>query len=214
MLNFNFQSTRALTEEEQILEIIKQHSHSYIDDEYLEIIKEGEKKDLPDDIEPERDDYWLPYSRGEKYQVTQSYYGGFSHVGKIAYSIDFAMEEGTDILAVKGGKIIGIEQSQTKSCMSGGCLGNYIVIKHDEDSTSMYYHLKPESIPEDVELNGYVQRGQKIAESGNTGWSTGAHLHFTLMTTPEVDSVWGESKPIMFEEFYFKKHILIFLYCF
>jgi murein DD-endopeptidase MepM/ murein hydrolase activator NlpD len=55
---------------------------------------------------------------------------------------------------------------------------NFIRILHDDGTMALYAHLKVESIQYPV--GARVARGQFIAESGNTGYSSGPHLHFTV----------------------------------
>jgi murein DD-endopeptidase MepM/ murein hydrolase activator NlpD len=73
--------------------------------------------------------------------------------------------------------------------------GNYILIEHAEAEYSAYLHLKENSIR--VQEGEIVQRGQPIAEVGNTGDSYGAHLHFQVMDCPDL--VRGRSLPFEFE---------------
>ncbi len=54
--------------------------------------------------------------------------------------------------------------------------GNYLVIDHGNEFETRYYHLHKILVPEGAQ----VKRGQVIAQLGNTGRSTGAHLHYTM----------------------------------
>ncbi len=152
---------------------------------------------------PERSGYNLPYKPATGHYVSQAYNSNFSHYPDsfFAYSIDFIMPVGTELLAIKDGVVDRMTESYTQNCPSGGCLGNIITIKHGDDTTSLYYHLKPYSIPDNLYPGSFVRRGQKIGESGNTGWSTGPHLHFALQNYSST-SAWAQSKPIAFEECY------------
>ncbi|MGN1393120.1 MAG: M23 family metallopeptidase [Succinivibrionaceae bacterium] len=118
-----------------------------------------------------------------QYKVTQGWEGGFTHRGpKNRYAIDVSMPIGTKILAVKSGKIIDMRMSSNK----GGnnpqfrAFANFIKIQHDDGTMSVYVHLKCDS--QTVNIGQYVQQGQVIALSGNTGYTTGPHLHFALQT--------------------------------
>ncbi|WP_093321164.1 murein DD-endopeptidase MepM [Thorsellia anophelis] len=82
--------------------------------------------------------------------------------------VDYAMPIGTPLLAVGDGTVIAAKRD--------GAAGNYITIKHNSQYTTRYMHLK--SIH--VKPGEKVKRGQKIGLSGNTGRSTGPHLHYEI----------------------------------
>ncbi len=94
-------------------------------------------------------------------------YGGRPHNG-----IDIGAPIGTEIYAAAGGKVVHVGYN--------AWYGNYIMIKHDNNLTTLYAHLS-RSI---TSLNARVERGQLIGYVGNTGFSTGPHLHFTIYATP------------------------------
>ena len=60
----------------------------------------------------------------------------------------------------------------------GGGLGNYVVITHSDGTESRYGHMYPDSIT--VSVGDNVVQGQKIGMVGNSGSSTGCHLHFEM----------------------------------
>ncbi|AWK14899.1 murein DD-endopeptidase MepM [Candidatus Fukatsuia symbiotica] len=90
--------------------------------------------------------------------------------GRIAphKGVDFAMPVGTPVLAVGDGDVLIAKRS--------GAAGNYVVIRHGRQYTTRYMHLKKLL----VEPGQKVKRGDRIALSGNTGRSTGPHLHYEL----------------------------------
>ncbi|MGI2335080.1 MAG: M23 family metallopeptidase [Dehalogenimonas sp.] len=77
--------------------------------------------------------------------------------------------------------------------------GNYIIIQHKMCEYSAYLHLKQHSAI--VKEGDIIQRGQQIAEVGNTGDSFGAHLHFQVIDSPDL--VEGRSLPFEFENLEF-----------
>jgi len=82
--------------------------------------------------------------------------------------IDFNAKPGTPVLAAGSGTVIKAKRDPE--------LGNVIEIKHTEGFTSLYAHCQKLL----VEQGATVSRGQLIAEVGNTGRSTGPHLHFSV----------------------------------
>jgi len=54
--------------------------------------------------------------------------------------------------------------------------GKYVIIRHNYGFQSLYAHLDRVTVRE----GQYVGQGQKIGEMGNTGRSTGSHLHFSI----------------------------------
>jgi len=139
--------------------------------------------------------YRLPYKTGESYLVSQSFGGTISHSGQHQYAVDFAMPEGTPICAARGGVVIASEV-----CSNINGLGdsfqdqaNFLCIRHPDMTIGMYGHLKQFSIF--VKPGDTVRRGDVIALSGNTGWSTGPHLHFAVHKVLGGDT--GESVPFL-----------------
>lgn len=88
--------------------------------------------------------------------------------------VDLAAPTGTPVRATKGGTV-SISQHQTRNGRSAG-YGNWIEIKHDDGTSSRYGHLNSR----DVQVGQKIQPGQVIGTVGNTGTSTGAHLHFEI----------------------------------
>jgi hypothetical protein len=97
-------------------------------------------------------------------------YGCNDHIGRDYYAIDFALNHAT-VSAVAGGiAYTGNDGNQD--------YGMYIMIDHGGGVMSLYGHLSQFLVS-----NGQpVTQGQQIAISGNTGNSTGAHLHFVMRT--------------------------------
>lgn len=95
---------------------------------------------------------------------------------------------GNDVLAVADGEIIALEtlQKDDKSFDIPGLknnplllYGNYVVIKHSNNTYSMYGHLKNES-SKGFKIGNKVKKGQKIGEIGTSGSSFFPHLHFEM----------------------------------
>lgn len=120
--------------------------------------------------------YPLPW-RGGPFRLTQGANGQYSHfTPKGRYAVDIAMPEGTPIVAARGGMVVKIENEQ--SGRGNNPAGNFVRIMHDDGTMGVYLHLMKGSVA--VREGQRVESGTRIARSGNTGNSTGPHLHFVV----------------------------------
>ncbi len=93
---------------------------------------------------------------------------------------DFGVAEGTPVFPFKRG-IVFTGVDDTKNTYKAGKMsrGVWVQITHEDGTLTLYGHLKPGSV---LVRNGQVvDVNTQIASSGNTGYSTGPHLHFGLM---------------------------------
>lgn len=112
----------------------------------------------------------------KKATITQGY-------GKTAYSshyvsgkhngVDFGTPSGTPIYAPLGGKIVGVGNNGRYA------YGKWIAIDHGNGIITLYGHMSAQS----VSKGDTVKTGDKIGLSGNTGYSTGPHLHFSVFSS-------------------------------
>ena len=120
--------------------------------------------------------YPLPW-RGGPFRLTQGANGQYSHfTPKGRYAVDIAMPEGTPIVAARGGMVVKIENEQ--SGRGNNPAGNFVRILHDDGTMGVYLHLMKGSVA--VREGQRIETGTRIARSGNTGNSTGPHLHFVV----------------------------------
>jgi LysM repeat protein len=91
--------------------------------------------------------------------------------GSYHYGIDYGVSIGTSVYAAASGKVV------KTSCGSG--YGICLVIQHDNGTQTLYAHLSEMKV-----TNGKrVSKGDHIAESGNSGRSSGPHLHFEIISS-------------------------------
>ena len=97
------------------------------------------------------------------------------------HAVDFAMPVGTDVLAAREGVVFDVASTN----FQGGPeqeryaeLANLVRILHDDGTYAVYAHLNWNTIR--VRPGDRVAAGEYIADSGNTGFSTGPHLHFAV----------------------------------
>lgn len=88
--------------------------------------------------------------------------------------IDFSAELGSSVVAAASGTVVRSDWDHT--------FGNVIEIKHAENFLTRYAHLNKRS----VAVNAQVQGGTLIGEVGNTGRSTGPHLHYEIFQNGRV----------------------------
>ncbi|MFE0425225.1 M23 family metallopeptidase [Streptomyces sp. NPDC058953] len=90
---------------------------------------------------------------------------------------DFAVPTGTPVVSIGAGTVV---KAGPNGAGDGPAYGNAVVIKHNNGKYSQYAHLSTVN----VSAGQSVKAGQLIAKSGNTGNSSGPHLHFEIRTTP------------------------------
>lgn len=105
-------------------------------------------------------------------------YSGKGHNG-----VDFRASVGTKLQAALSGVIVETGNTDAqKGCYS---YGKWVLIKHNNGLSTLYAHLSLVS----VEAGQVVSTGDVIGFSGNTGYSTGPHLHFTVIASQGVQVV-------------------------
>lgn len=102
-------------------------------------------------------------------------YGGKGHNG-----IDLGVPTGSNIMSASDGKVIGT--GDTDKVCPGASYGKWILVEHTNGLSTLYAHLSVIRVSEGQN----VSAGQPIAFSGNTGYSTGPHLHFTVYASQGV----------------------------
>ena len=127
--------------------------------------------------------YLLPFKHGKKVRVGQGNNGSGTHKGINA--IDFNLEIGDSVFAARDGLVVEVKQD---SNVGGNDpkfepFGNFIKVYHEDGTLGSYVHLVQNGSL--VKKGDQIKKGQLIGISGNTGWSSGPHLHF--MVSQNID---------------------------
>lgn len=133
-------------------------------------------KDLPDFgksilIYPVKD-----YTLSQGYGKTK--YSGHYSSGK-HNGIDLANKVGTPVYAAADGKVVAVGNNGRYA------YGKWIAIDHGNGLTTLYGHLSYQAVSKGKKAS----KGQKIGAMGNTGYSTGSHLHFSVFSSKTFDIV-------------------------
>lgn len=119
--------------------------------------------------------------RTRQLHVEQGWGGAFSHADvENRHAVDFAVDVGTPVLAARDGTVMQVESGFRDAGTEDryGARANFVRILHDDGSMAVYAHLDADRVF--VRAGERVRRGQRIALSGNTGFSSGPHLHFVV----------------------------------
>ena len=112
---------------------------------------------------------------------------------------------GADVLAVADGTVVFVQDGEPEQTPGASVLatkqsaigGNKVILKIAPKVFAGYEHLQPGSLT--VKAGDKVKAGAVLAKLGNTGPSTGPHLHFELLDRPDVFT--GRSLPFVFDRF-------------
>lgn len=134
--------------------------------------------------------YLPPIALGSSFHISQAFGGTFSHTEEYnKYAVDITMPVGTPIHAARAGIVMAVDNDFYKNGIDKKYLSkaNSITILHDDGSMAVYGHLELEKAQ--VHAGIKVKAGQLIAYSGNTGFSSGPHLHFAIQINKGMKSV-------------------------
>ena len=140
--------------------------------------------------------YHAPFANARSFQVSQAPPDRFTHIDPASrYAVDFSMPEGSAVHAAREGVVINVAHKFFRGSLAPSSQdeANFVQILHDDGTNAIYAHLQMDSIR--VRPGQRVKRGEYIANSGNTGFTSGPHLHFVVMRNAGMRSV---SVPVTF----------------
>jgi len=127
--------------------------------------------------------YRVPFAIANNFPITQAYPDVITHrTPDSYYAVDIAMPTGTGVFAARGGVVFDVASDNFRGGLSAerdGPKANVVRLLHDDGTYAIYAHLNWNSIR--VRPGQRVSRGEYIADSGNTGFSSGPHLHFAVV---------------------------------
>ncbi len=100
-------------------------------------------------------------------------------VWRIHDGADLGCAMGADVIASAAGEVIQVSKNYSATVGYGA----YVLIQHDGEYKSKYAHMSKVI----VEEGDHVEQGQKIGEVGDSGGSTGPHIHFEILKNNTVD---------------------------
>lgn len=147
---------------------------------------------LPTDV-----NYYPPFPLGLEFPISQGFDDDTTHnEPPNQYAVDIVMPIGTPVLAARAGIVMDMEDDFHGAAQQKRYLArsNQVRILHDDGTMAVYAHLQANSLR--VREGARVERGQWIANSGNTGYSNGPHLHFVIQLNAGMSL---ESVPFRFK---------------
>ncbi len=136
----------------------------------------------PEAVHAPSEPYRLPYAVAASYPVSQAFPDTITHRDLASqHAYDFVMPIGTTVHAARDGVVIEVASDYFGAGLdpeTDGPRANIVRVLHDDGTMALYAHLNWNSIR--VVPGQRVARGQPLADSGNTGFSSGPHLHFVV----------------------------------
>jgi murein DD-endopeptidase MepM/ murein hydrolase activator NlpD len=140
--------------------------------------------------------YRAPFAVGASYRITQAFPMQVTHsTPDSRYAVDIGLPDETPVYAAREGTVINLHHDSFRGAATPVMLdqANMVEILHEDGTIALYAHLHWDSVR--VQPGQHVRRGEYIADSGNTGFTTGAHLHFAVIRNAGMQA---QSIPIQF----------------
>jgi murein DD-endopeptidase MepM/ murein hydrolase activator NlpD len=126
--------------------------------------------------------YQLPFSANAHWSISQGFHGQASHNDALnVFAVDFDIPLGTPVIAARTGIVMEVidEYPDTGSTRKSDMEhANIIRILHEDGTMAVYGHLMQHSAM--VTPGLWLVGGTVIAQSGNSGFTRGPHLHFAI----------------------------------
>ena len=131
--------------------------------------------------------YILPYTTGATFVVgLANCVGGHGKGTREQYAYDFLMPIGTNIVAVRDGTVLQVQDNFQDGTQVPG-QENFIHVRHGDGTVAVYKRLSKDGAL--AGQNDPVQQGQVIALSGNSGSGSDPHLHFHVQACSDCVSI-------------------------
>lgn len=119
--------------------------------------------------------------RPGRYSISQGPGGAFSHTGINQHAFDFDVAVGTDVIAARSGTVVLVIDGfgEGGDDISKANEANLVVVDHGGGTFDSYLHLEAGSIV--VDVGDTVDSGELLGQSGNSGYTSGPHLHFAVV---------------------------------
>jgi murein DD-endopeptidase MepM/ murein hydrolase activator NlpD len=145
--------------------------------------------------------YRVPWMDGRTFRIGQAPGGRITTHDKPwnRNAIDVSMPEGTPILAARAGTVVEVTEGFSEGGKDESLVNkaNIVRVMHDDGTLTEYVHLMPGGSA--VRVGEKIAAGKLIGYSGNTGFSSGPHLHFAVLrVVREGDSFQYVSEPFSF----------------
>jgi len=139
-----------------------------------------------------------PFPSSAEFPISQGFRGERTHTTPDSeYAIDIAMPVGTPVLAARDGTVMDVEEDFNRGGVDRDKFmdkANHVRILHEDGTMALYAHLDLASVS--VRPGARVRAGQQLARSGNTGFSSGPHLHFAVQQNVGMELI---SVPFRFQ---------------
>lgn len=115
-------------------------------------------------------------------RIEQGWGGAYSHHDvQNRHAVDFAAGIGTPVIAARTGTVMEVQADFARAGLDAETFAgraNFVRIVHDDGTMALYAHLDVDGVV--VRVGQRVRKGEAIGFSGNTGFTAGPHLHFTV----------------------------------